>query len=85
MKSAISVLRRWLDLDRQLVLGGVKLYVFAKQWKVNYSTAQRDIRAFRELGQDIHCVDERTPGRGGFGYHGSAPLFHCNVTAGSVG
>jgi hypothetical protein len=78
MKSAISVLRRWLDLDRQLVLGGIKMHVFAKQWKVHPATAQRDLNAFKALGQVVSWRGGRSPGSG-FGYYGSPPLFYCNV------
>jgi hypothetical protein len=71
-----GTLKRWFDLDRQLVRGGVKLYVFAKKWKVHYGTAQRDIRAFRALGQVVRWSGGRS---GGFGYDGSPPLFYRNV------
>jgi len=77
MKSALSVLRRWLDLDRELVRGGVKLFEFAKKWGVDNSTAQRDIRAFRKLGQVVRWIGGRSTG--GLGYGGSAPLFYRNV------
>jgi hypothetical protein len=83
MKSALSVLQRWMDLDRQLVRGGVKLYLFAEQWGVNYSTVQRDIRAFRAMGQVITLDDRRGHGVGGFGYDGSPPLFVRNLPDGA--
>lgn len=77
MKSAISVLQRWLDLDRQLVRGGVKMSDFAKQWEVHPATAQRDLNAFRALGQVVRWSGGRSTG--GFGYDGSAPLFYRNA------
>jgi hypothetical protein len=77
MKSTVSVLQRWIDLDRQLVHGGVKLFDFAKKWKVHPATAQRDLNAFREMGQDVQWRGGRSTG--GFGYHGSAPLFYRNA------
>jgi hypothetical protein len=76
MKSALSVLRRWIDLDRQLVRGGVQLGDFAEEWKIHYSTAQRDIRAFRALGQVTVWGGGRS---GGFGYEGNPPLFTRNA------
>lgn len=76
MKSAISVLRRWIELDRQLVSGGVKMFDFAKQWKVHPATAQRDLNAFRALGQVLKWSGGRS---GGWGYDGSPPLFYCNA------
>jgi len=76
MKDALSVLRRWIDLDRELVRGGVKLYAFAEKWGVHYATALRDIRAFRKMGQ----VPKWSGGRSGaWGYDGSPPLFYRNV------
>jgi hypothetical protein len=78
VNSALSVLRRWIDLDAELVRGGVKLYEFAKKWSVHPATAQRDLNAFRELGQEVRWSGGRA---GGFGYDGSAPLFNRNVEA----
>jgi hypothetical protein len=52
------------------------LYAFAEKWEVHYATAQRDIRAFRKMGQ----VPKWSGGRsGGFGYDGADPLFYRNA------
>ncbi len=89
-KSAQAVLTRWLDLDRDLVIGqkdhsrGVILNEFASGHHVELRTIQRDLEKFNAIGQ----LTKNDWVRGHFGHTphhfykpGIKPLFPPEVAA----
>ena len=57
MKGAAACLRRWRALDAGLSddFEGVSIRQFARRWNISTRTVHRDLRVFRQLGQEIVC------------------------------
>lgn len=77
----VQLLRRLVDLDRQLAAGGITLAAFAAEHGVTVAIVRSDLRAFEEMGQVISR--RRPPGERAFRYCyfdvAQRPLFTCHT------
>lgn len=56
MNSTLAVLKRWMAMDAELNEKdgwGFRVRHFAEDHKVSVATVNRDLRAFRDLGQEM--------------------------------